>query len=369
MNYRKDSIYNDSSQEGRMSTTERATSSALKGKRSRGRPLSKVTKAAIDLVHRYPHISPKELRRLLIHRGFRVSYDYAAKLKKRSGRFLSLSGISVHKNSVHIYRGEVKRSEIHEKKPKMGLDLASREAPMSQGTTSIKEIGTQFSNGVRSMDRIPLPEASPTMFGLVLPAEVYRYVSSVWDLYDGQISGSRNIRVEKFEGMRNQRDAWYCVFYDDFRMVLTCPSKRRGGDCLLYWRIRRVFSVEKYHEGLRRVSEFLGLMGFEFRVGDVVPLIRSQYVVKGDPMLFEGPFRVTAPDGSFMIFDRSLGVSEYEFSSLEDALEYMRFRNGLNAWRSVREEVRDMKGLLKAVVNALKSKGIIPSYGNGGASG
>jgi hypothetical protein len=188
----------------------------------------------------------------------------------------------------------------------------------------------------------------------------------VWDLYSGIVSSFPNIRIEKFEAMRNQSNAWFCIFYDDFRMVLTCPSKRRGGDCLLYWRIHRVFSVEKYHEGLRRVSEFLRLIGFEFRVEDVVPLIRSQYAVKGNPMRFDGPFRVTAPDGGYMIFDRSLGVSEYEFFSLQDALEYMRFRNGLNASKSVKEEVREIKGLLRAVVNALKNRGIIPSYGDRG---
>lgn len=364
MNVRKDQYKASSFQEEKSPSTEQPISSVVGSKRSRGRPLSKAMKVAIGFVHKYPHISPKELQRLLNDSGFRVSYDYATKLKKRATRILSLSGISVHKNFVHIYRGEVERSETHEKKAKMGSDLAFREETTSQGAPSDEEIGTEFSKGVRGgRDGIDLPEANPTMFGVVLPARVYRYVSSVWDLYNGVVSGSHNVRVEKFTRMKNQRDAWYCVFYDDFRMVLTCPSKKRDGDCLLFWRIHRVFSVEKYHNGLKRVSEFLGLMGFEFRVEDVVPLIKSEYAVKGNPMLFENAFRATAPDGGFMIFDRSLGFSEYEFSSLKDALEYMRFRNGLNGWKSVKEEVRDMKGLLKAVVNALKNKSIIPDYG------
>jgi hypothetical protein len=328
-----------------------------------GRPLSKTIKAAIDLVQGYPNISPKELRRLLIGRGFRVSYDYATKLKKRATRILSLSGISVHMNSVYIHEGKVQTSKMLENKPKMSSDLAFREAPIGQAAPSDEKVGTQFSNGVRGGDSVEFSEANPAMFGVVLPARVYWFVSSVWDLYGGVVSGSHNVRVEKFAHMRNQRNAWYCVFYDDFRMVLTCPSKRRDGDCLLYWRVHRVFSVEKYHECLKKVSDFLGRFDFEFRVDDVVPLIKSHYAVKGNPLLFENAFRATAPDGGFMIFDRSLGFSEYEFSSLEDALEYIHFRNGLNAWKSVNEEVRDMKGLLRAVVNALKNKSIIPDYG------
>lgn len=328
------------------------------GKHSRGRPLSKTMKAAIDVVHRYPHISPKELQHLLIYRGFQVSYDYATKLKKRALRFLSLLGISVPTS-----RDEVQTYEISEKKAKMTSDLAFREGPIGQTAPSIEEIGTKFSNGVRGGDRIDLPEPNPTMFGVVLPAGVYGYVSAVWNVYNGRASGSRNIRIEKFTRMRNQRDAWFCVYYDDFRMVLTCPSKRRDGDCLLFWRIHRVFSVEKYHERLKMVSEFVKSFGSDFSLNDVIPLMKSQYAVKGNPLLFQEPFKATAPDGGFMVFDRSLGVSELEFSSLENALEYMRFRNGLNGWRSVTEEVQDMKGLLKAAINAMKNEGIIPDYG------
>lgn len=363
MNYRKEQYKSNSSQEKRSPSTEQPILTAVGSKRSRGRPLSKTMKEAIDLIHRYPRISPKELRRLLNGRGFRVSYDYATKLKKRATRILSLSGISVHMNSVHIHGGKVQTSKIPENKPKMGSDLAFREAPLSQGATSIKEIGTQFTKGVRGMDTIGLPEANPTMFGLVLPGRVYGFVSSVWNLYNGVVSGSRNIRIEKFEGMKNQKDAWFCVFYDDFKMVLTCPSKRRDGDCLLFWRIHRVFSVEKYHECLEKVSLFLGSFGFEFRVGDVVPLMKSQYAVPGNPMLFREPFRATAPDGGFMIFDRSLGFPEYEFSRLEDALKYMKLSEEFERSERIERKVNDLRGLVRAVVNALKSRGIISDYG------
>lgn len=340
-----------------------------KSKRSRGRPLSKTTRAAIDLVHRYPHISPRELRRLVQRRlNVRVTPGQARQLKLRAKRILSRCENFVTGNFVTHEKELSKDADFSKSKPGLGFFQGQEQSSRSV----VKEEPLQNSRmgcvGVTELGG-GLPEANPTMFGLVVPAGVYGYVSSVWNLYGGRVSSSRNIWIEKFEGMRNQRDTWYCVFYDDFRMVLTCPSKKRDGDCLMFWRIHRVFSVEKYHECLRKVSDFMGRFGFEFKVDNVVPLMRSQYAVRGNPMLFESPFRATAPDGGFMIFDRSLGFSEYEFSSLEDALEYMRFRNGLNGWKSVREEVRDMKGLLKAAINALKNKGIIPSYGEGGVSG
>lgn len=327
------------------------------GRHSRGRLLSKIMNAAINLVQGYPNISPKELHRLLIGRGYNVSYGYAKKLKKRARRFLSL------RNFVPATEGEAIRVEVPEKKSKMGLIPAFQEGSNGQGAQSVNGAGTELTNGVRGGDRIDLPEPNPTMFGVVLPSKFYGCVSSVWNVYDGMASGSRNIRIEKFTRMRNQRDAWFCVYYDDFRMVLTCPSKRRDGDCLLFWRIHRVFSVEKYHERLKMVSDFVKRFGSDFSLNDVILLMKSQYAVNGNPMLFQEAFKATAPDGGVMIFDKSLGFSEYEFSKLEDALEYMRLQKGLRNSEEVKAEVLELKGLVRAVVNALKSKAIIPDYG------
>ena len=131
------------SQEGRTSTIEGATSSVVWGKRSRGRPLSKTMKMAIDLVHRHPNISPKELRRLLIGRGYSVSYGYTKKLKKRARRFLSPIGKSVPSNFVPSSEGEAIRVKLPEK-PKMGLTLAFQEGSTSQDAQAVNGIGTEF---------------------------------------------------------------------------------------------------------------------------------------------------------------------------------------------------------------------------------
>lgn len=131
------------SQEGRTSTTEGIASSVVGGKRPRGRPLSKTMTVAIDLVHRYPNISPKELHRLLIGRGYSVSYGYAKKLKKRARRFLSPIGKSGPSNFVPSSEGEAIKVEVPEKS-KMGLIPAFQEGPLGQGAQTVNGIGTEF---------------------------------------------------------------------------------------------------------------------------------------------------------------------------------------------------------------------------------
>ena len=328
-------------------------------KRSRGRPLSKTTKAAIDLIHRYPEISPKELRRLIQQRlKIRVTSGQARQLKWRAKRILSRSESFVTGNFVTPERELSKDVDFSRFKPGLGFFQGQEQSSRS----AVKE-GSLHNSRRGCVGVTELPEPNPTMFGVVLPSKFYGCVSAVWNVYNGRASGSRNIRIEKFTRMRNQRDAWFCVYYDDFRLVLTCPSKRRNGDCLLFWRIHRVFSVEKYHERLKMVSDFVKRFGSDFSLNDVIPLMKSQYAVNGNPMLFQEAFKATAPDGGVMIFDKSLGFPEYEFSKLEDALEYMRLQKGLRNSEEVKAEVLELKGLVRAVVNALKNKSIIPDYG------
>jgi len=312
-----------------------------------GRPrgsFSRPMREAVRLVRRFPKISPKELARILARSGYKVSPAYSRKLKQRAREFPSRSGISVTPIPVTAPEAKTQTPKIGEKKlkPRPVSDITFTQ-PKAKQSDSVTENTTGLQGHIEAY-RVLQPHGFK--FGVLLPAKFYEWCRSDWNLHRFMA----RLRYLKNHGKPRVLGNYYGVNYACFP-----PGKKHGLDvCHLIWSVPRPSTVKEYHAALGKMQAFVGEWGFEFDHKDVWFIQHGHYAEAGNRFGFPEPVEIRFPDGGFIRFDKSLGIPETEYDSLDTFMAVTAYRVGVDEVRRLREEFAKHMGALSSRLETLE---------------
>lgn len=120
------------------------------------------------------------------------------------------------------------------------------------------------------------------------------------------------------------------------------PCKKWNGRCHLIWSIPRPSTVKEYFHATEKARALLGEWGFELHDRDIWYVQRGHYCEEGNRFGFNEPVEIRFPDGGFIRFDKSLGIPETEYDSLDTFNAIVNYKVGADM---VEELVKHVKAL------------------------